>query len=62
MSESDRTQIRFRLDDAVEKPSMWLPWTSPFWVNNRLPMSIPAEQAGVRHLYVRPDHSRSTLW
>ena len=50
--ESDRTQIRFRLDDAVEKPSMWLPWTNPFWVNNRLPMSIPAGQAGVRHTFM----------
>ena len=50
--EWDRTSIRFRIDDQVERPSVWLPWTNPFWVNHRLPMSIPAGEAGVRHSFV----------
>ena len=50
--ETDRTSIRFRLDDTVEKPSIWMPWTNPFWVSNRMPMSIPAGEAGVKHTFV----------
>ncbi len=47
----DRTSITFKLDDEVAKPSLWLPWTNPFWVNNSMPMSIPAGQSGVRHSF-----------
>jgi hypothetical protein len=47
--ESDRSSMRFKLDDTVAKPSKWMPWTNPFWVDNRMPMSIPAGQADVRH-------------
>jgi mono/diheme cytochrome c family protein len=49
--QSDRSSMRFKLDDTVAKPSKWLPWTHPLWVDNRMPMSIPAGQAGVRHAF-----------
>jgi hypothetical protein len=49
--QADKSAIAFRLDDTVERASLWLPWTNPFWVSNEIPMLIPAGATGVHHSF-----------
>ena len=44
----DQTSVSFKIDDTVAKRAMWMPWTSPLWVDGE-GMEIPAGEADVRH-------------
>lgn len=45
----DQTSVQFKVDDTVEKPAMYLPWTNPRWLNDAQSMKIPAGDSEVLH-------------